>query len=121
MARIILADDDAAMRDLLRHALETDGHMLNVFSDGGEALAAYGDQHEEIDLVITDIDMPVLDGIGFARKIVETAPDTPIIMMSALDAELERAAAIGGARVEVMSKPFTLEEFRAVVAKMLNG
>ena len=68
MARILLAEDDAATRDLVQRALGLDGHEVVVTQDGMEALEKLQAAPARVDLLITDVQMPVLDGIALAEK-----------------------------------------------------
>lgn len=121
MAHILLADDDAATRDLITRALEADGHTVTATSDGAEALETFEKNPASFPLIITDADMPELDGVALSKKVAAIAPDTGILLMSALDSELERGRSLGLARIDVLSKPFTLEGVRACVQKLLNA
>ncbi len=120
MALILLADDDAATRDLIRRTLEADGHQVTVTTDGAEALETFEKDPASFALVITDADMPELDGIALSKKIAAKRPDAGILLMSALDSELERGRSLGLSRIAVLSKPFTLEAMRAAVQKLLS-
>jgi CheY-like chemotaxis protein len=119
MARILIADDDAATRDLLRRALEVDGHAVKAAADGAEALelirAGLG-----VDLLITDVQMPGIDGIRLAAEAAALRPGLRLLMMSGYPDQLARAAALPVARVLTLSKPFTLDKARAEVRAALG-
>ena len=69
MARILLADDDTATRDLVRRALEADGHSVHVTQDGSEALEAVeGSGAQKFDVLVSDVEMPLLDGVALAQR-----------------------------------------------------
>ena len=68
MARILLADDDAATRDLVKRALATDGHAVSSTQDGTEALERLQEAPDGFDLLISDVQMPGLDGVALAEK-----------------------------------------------------
>src|SRR5262245_12617500 len=82
MARILLADDNAATRDLVQRALAIDGHEVIVTQDGAEALEKLQAAPERIDLMITDVQMPALDGVALVEKGLAEAPRLRVIMMS---------------------------------------
>lgn len=117
MARILLAEDEAAVREFVRRALTHSGHHVTAVEDGLAALDAGG--RGEFDLLLTDIVMPGLDGIALARKIAASYPDMPILLMSGYAAERQRAHKLDELVYKVISKPFTLREICAIVAETL--
>jgi CheY-like chemotaxis protein len=119
MARILLADDEAATRDLLRRALEGDGHTVTTADDGQDALDTLVANAGRIDLLISDVQMPLLDGISLAEKALAAAPGLRVILMSAHPGGLQRAAALQLRLKATVSKPFTLDAMRATVRAAL--
>lgn len=119
MARILLADDDAATRDLVKRALATDGHAVTSTQDGTEALDAITAGPANFDLLISDVQMPGLDGIGLAEHALGAAPGLRIILMSGFAGELDRAGHLKGKLSKVIIKPFTLDEIRTAVKAAL--
>jgi two-component system cell cycle response regulator CpdR len=118
MARILLADDDKPTRDLVKRALESDGHVVDVAHDGSEALEALGGA--PADVLVTDVNMPGLDGISLAKRAESLVPGIRVLMMSGFPEELERAKAASGNRVAILSKPFSLEHVRSAVRNLLG-
>lgn len=119
MARILLADDDAATRDLVRRALEAEGHSVHVTQDGSEALECVeGAGGQQFDVLVTDVEMPLLDGVSLAQQALKRS-NLRVLLMSGFAEQLERAKSLEGAKVAVLSKPFTLEDVRARVRKLL--
>lgn len=118
MAHILLADDDSATRDLVRRALESDGHELTVTEDGAEALEALTSE-ASFDALVSDVHMPGLDGISLARHALASRPGLALLLMSGFAEELERAKALAAPRLGVLMKPFTLEQIRAAVRTLL--
>jgi CheY-like chemotaxis protein len=120
MARILLADDDAATRDLVRRALEADGHSVHVTQDGSEALECVeGAGAQKFDVLVTDVEMPLLDGIALAQRALKQ-PALRVLLMSGFADQLDRASALKSTQVAVISKPFTLEDMRGTVRKLIG-
>ena len=120
MARILIADDDKASLEFVRRALQQDGHQVAAVEDGSEALATLTGSPGQFDLLVTDISMPGLDGISLAQKLAAATPALDVLLMSGLTSELERAKGLGG-RIRTLPKPFTLEQIRDEVRKILAG
>jgi DNA-binding NtrC family response regulator len=119
MARILLADDDAATRDLVRRALAGDGHDVIVTQDGQEALDALLATPTAFDLLITDVQMPVLDGLALARQAKVAAPKLRIVLMSGLAHGFKGTDALKPNLRTTMTKPFTLDQMRQTVRQVL--
>jgi len=119
MARILLADDDQATRDLVKRALEADGHRVDLTQDGAEALERLSAAADAIDVLVSDVHMPAIDGIELARRAIEEAPGVRLLLMSGFAEELDRAKALAAPRLAVIMKPFTLEQIRTAVRDLL--
>ena len=119
MARILLADDDGAVRDLVKRALTAEGHAVHVTQDGLEALDYITDHAAGIDILVTDVDMPGLDGISLAEKSLQLKPRLGIVLMSGFSEQLDRAKALKAHRLASISKPFTLEQIKQAVRSIL--
>lgn len=120
MPRILIIDDDAAMRQALRHALERRHHQVAEAGDGRAGLATY--KQTPFDLVITDIIMPDMEGLETVMSLRKFSPHLKIIAMSAggkgsADDYLEMAARFGATKT--IRKPFEAEEFMRVVGEVL--
>jgi two-component system, cell cycle response regulator CpdR len=120
MARILLAEDDAATRDLVQRSLALDGHQVIVTQDGAEALEKLHDEAGRIDLLISDVQMPGLDGIELVEKAVAAAPKLRVILMSGFAGGLGRADHLKDKIARVITKPFTLEQMRSTVKGVLG-
>lgn len=120
MARILLADDDKPTRDVVKRALESDGHHVEIAQDGSEALDALTSAGTPVDVLVTDVNMPGLDGISLAGRATAAVPGIRILMMSGFAEELERAKASATGRLLVLSKPFTLDQVRSAVRDLLK-
>jgi CheY-like chemotaxis protein len=119
MAAILLAEDDAATRDLVERALSTDGHKIVVTQDGAEALEKLR-SGQAVDLLISDVQMPGVDGIELVEKALAERPKLRVILMSGFSDELGRADHLKGRIARVISKPFTLEQIRAAARSVLG-
>jgi CheY-like chemotaxis protein len=119
MARILLADDDAASRDLVRRALESDGHSVEATEDGAEALERIEGGAGRFDLLVTDIQMPAIDGFQLAERALAIKGDLRIVLMSGYADAFKRTAQLPAERLGTLTKPFTLEQIRAVVRQTL--
>ncbi|MGQ0455502.1 MAG: response regulator [Hyphomicrobium sp.] len=120
MASILLADDDAAVRDLVRRALTSDGHSVHATQDGLEASEHLAGNPGAIDLLVTDVDMPQLDGVTLAARALKLKPDLAVVLMSGFSDQLDRVSELKAARVASIAKPFTLEQIKQVVKGVLR-
>lgn len=108
MARILVAEDDSTVQSFVTRALARAGHTVTAVDDGLEALEALG--ADDYDLLITDIVMPRLDGIGLALKVTRDYPALRILLMTGYAAEQQRAHNLEEIVFDIVSKPFTLEQ-----------
>jgi two-component system, cell cycle response regulator CpdR len=120
MAHILLTEDDESVRTFVRRALELDGHRIMLAEDGGEALEILKAESGEFDLLLSDIMMPVLDGIELALAVARDYPRLPILLMTGYANQRERANGLDQLVRDVVSKPFTLAEIRQAVACVLT-
>ncbi len=118
MARILIVDDEGAVRVPLRRALELDGHWVEEASDGAEGLARIS-AAAEIALLVSDIRMPIMDGIALTLAIAAEKPGFPIVLMTGYAEQRERAKELEGLVEDVLSKPFALNEFRAAIQAVI--
>ncbi len=119
MAQILLAEDDAATRDLVKRALESDGHAVTVTQDGSEALEQVKEGGLKFDLLVSDVEMPMIDGVALAERALPLQPGIRVLLMSGFAEQLDRAKELIGPHVAVISKPFTLDQVREAVRKLL--
>jgi two-component system cell cycle response regulator CpdR len=108
MAAILLAEDDDSMRRFLKKALEKAGHSVVDAAQGDEALTEL--QLREFDLLLTDIVMPVMDGIELARQAAEIDPDMKIMFITGFAAVALNPANRAPQDAKVLSKPFHLKD-----------
>lgn len=120
MARILVAEDDKSVQSFVSRALVHRGHRVTVVDDGLEALEAL--READFDILVTDIVMPGLDGIGLALKVAQDWPGLPILLITGYSAERQRAHNLEELICRVVTKPFTLEAIcRAVEETLLEG
>jgi CheY-like chemotaxis protein len=103
----------------VKRALEADGHRVDLTQDGAEALDRLTAAPDAVDVLVSDVHMPVIDGIDLARQAIERAPKVRLLLMSGFAEELDRAKALNAPRLDVIMKPFTLEQIRAAVRELL--
>ncbi len=121
MVRILLAEDDPAVRDFVRRALETDGHDVTAVRDGGEALERLMSPLADYELLLADIRMPVMDGIALALHVARDRPELPVLLMTGYAQQRERAYGLDTLIRGVLQKPFTLEQVTAEVRSALRA
>ena len=119
MARILLAEDDDAVRDLIARALGEDGHDLTAASDGAAALAALDRPDRHFDLLLSDVKMPIMDGIALALAAGRDHPDVTIMLMTGYADQRERAHGLDALVHDVISKPFSVEQIKGAVREAL--
>ena len=121
MANILLAEDDLAVRDFVRLALEMDNHHVVAVYDGTEALERLLADPGKYDLLITDIKMPVTDGLMLMQKIVEQNIELPTVLMTGYADQQEKVQALSPCVKAVVLKPFTLEKIREDTNTVLSN
>ncbi|WP_339633518.1 response regulator [uncultured Sneathiella sp.] len=118
MARILLAEDDNNLRPFLARSLENAGHEVLAFSDGEDALPALN--VGEVDILISDLVMPGMNGIELARYARKQEPDLPVIFITGFSAvAMEALDAVDGVS-KVLSKPFHLNSLVDAVQNALE-
>ena len=91
MARILLSEDDDAVRAFVSRALQLDGHDVTTACDGSEANDILHQENGDFDLLLSDIKMPVMDGIALALNAARDWPTMPIMLMTGYADQRERA------------------------------
>ena len=121
MPRILIADDEDSMRSLVARAIAMDGHETVTAQDGAEALDILTREGGTFDLLLTDIQMPIMDGIALALSTARDFPNICILLMTGFAHERQRAHNLEALIHRVVAKPFTLEEICAVVEEELSA
>lgn len=115
--RILIADDEPQIRDVLRFALERAGMEVTVVRNGAEAVQQV--QRGGLDLIVLDIGMPEMDGLEVCRK-VRHASDIPILFLSARNEEIDRVLGLEMGGDDYVTKPFSPRELVARVGAILK-
>ena len=119
MARILLAEDDEALRALCARALRMDGHEISTACDGAEALDVIARDDASFDLLLTDIRMPIMDGIALALAMARDYPALTILLMTGYADQRERAHGLDAIIHDVIAKPFSVTTLRGAVTEAL--
>jgi two-component system cell cycle response regulator CpdR len=115
--RILLTEDDDSVRAFVSRALQLDGHSVEVASHGLEALERLTEDDGHFDLLVTDVKMPVMDGIALAHEAASNWPNLPILLMTGFADQRERANDLAQVIRDVVLKPFTLQQIRDAVSE----
>jgi len=119
MARILIAEDEAAIRGLVVRALAEDGHELTATADGIAALDVLDQSGGAFDLLLTDVKMPVMDGIALAMAAGRGHPDLAIMLMTGYADQRERAHDLDAYVHDVIAKPFSIAQIKDAVREAL--
>ncbi|MDX3189171.1 response regulator transcription factor [Streptomyces sp. MN03-5084-2B] len=116
--RILVVDDDRAVRESLRRSLEFNGYQVQLASDGAQALEAI--IADRPDAMVLDVMMPRLDGLEVARRLRSTGDDLPILVLTARDTVSDRVSGLDAGADDYLPKPFALEELLARLRALLR-
>ncbi|MCK1283393.1 response regulator [Bradyrhizobium sp. 44] len=119
MSKILIADDEDSMRQLVARAIAMDGHETVTAQDGAEALEILTRANGAFDLLLTDIQMPVMDGIALALSVARDFPELTILLMTGFADQRERASNLNALVHDVVTKPFSVADIRTAVADAL--
>jgi len=118
-SRVLVADDDVVVRDIVRRYLERDGHEVRVAGDGNEALRVLGT--ERIDVAVLDVMMPGPNGLSLCRTLRQGGDYTvPVILLTALSEEDDRIAGLEAGADDYLTKPFSPRELALRVRSVLR-
>ncbi|MBF6355503.1 response regulator transcription factor [Nocardia higoensis] len=116
--RILVVDDDRAVRESLRRSLTFNGYTVDLAVDGIDALEKAAAQRP--DALVLDVMMPRLDGLEVCRRLRSTGDDLPILVLTARDSVSERVAGLDAGADDYLPKPFALEELLARLRALLR-
>lgn len=119
MSRVLIADDEDSMRTLVARAIAMDGHDTVTAQDGAEALDILTRENGAFDLLLTDIQMPIMDGIALALSAARDFPELTILLMTGFAHQRERASNLSAIAHDVITKPFSVADIRTAVADAL--
>ena len=121
MARILVAEDDPSVRAFVVSALTMKGHEVVAEEDGGLAAETMEAEGGKFDLLLSDIKMPVMDGIALALQVGAAFPEVTIVLMTGFADQRERAHGLEALIYDVITKPFTLVDLLQKVDDALAG
>jgi two-component system, cell cycle response regulator CpdR len=119
MSRVLIADDEESMRTLVARAIAIDGHDIVTAQDGAEALDILTRENGAFDLLLSDIQMPIMDGIALALAAARDFPELTILLMTGFAHQRERASNLSAIAHDVITKPFSVADIRTAVADAL--
>jgi DNA-binding response OmpR family regulator len=109
MARILIVEDDDNVREFVSRALTLKGHEIMKAEDGGLGLEIIQEENGKFDLMLSDIKMPVMDGIGLSLAVGAQFPKVTILLMTGFADQRERAHGLDELVYDVITKPFSLD------------
>lgn len=118
---ILIAEDEAPVRELARRVLERDGFQVIAVTNGQEAVAQFKERHGAIDLVLLDMMMPVMDGVAAAAEISRAAPQVPIVGASGITTGTSADEARRCGVQSFLPKPYTIESLLSTVHEALEA
>ncbi len=121
MARILVAEDDENVRRFVVLALRHGGHEVVEASDGGLAAEILIEEQGNFELLLSDVKMPVMDGIALALEVGANYPKLPILLMTGFADQRERAHGLDQLVYDVISKPFAMADLLEKVSDALAG
>lgn len=119
MSRILVVEDDASVREFTARALGIDGHEVVKAEDGAQGLDAVAAREGRVDLILSDIRMPEMDGIELAEAVAQRYPTVRMLLMTGYAEQRARANSLDNV-VDVVAKPFTLVDIRTAVSRALG-
>jgi two-component system response regulator MprA len=118
--RVLVVDDEPAVREALERALKLAGYEVELAADGEEALVRIGLEPGATDLLVLDVLMPRLDGLEVCRRLRRAGNTVPVLMLTARDDVDDRVAGLDAGADDYVVKPFALEELFARVRALLR-
>jgi two-component system, OmpR family, response regulator MprA len=119
MTRVLVVDDEPAVRTALERALRLEAYDVELASDGREALDRLADGTPP-DAVVLDVAMPEVDGLEVCRRLRDAGDRTPVLMLTARDAIDDRVAGLDAGADDYLVKPFALKELKARLRALLR-
>ena len=117
-SRVLIVDDDAGVRRMLARTLEAEGYGVSVAADGGSALVEI--ERSAPDLIVLDVAMPGIDGLGVTRRLRGKGDALPVLLLTARDGVADRVAGLDAGADDYLVKPFAIAELLARVRALLR-
>ncbi len=114
-------DDEEAVCELTKATLESYGYKVITAQNGVQGIACFEAHKDEIKLIVSDTDMPVMDGLTAVRAIKRIRPDVPVILASGANRDTDQWRRIATERFASLGKPYNLEQLLVAVAAVLKG
>lgn len=118
--QVLVVDDDAAVRESLRRALQLEGYSVELAGDGAEVLGRIEARDVDPDAVVLDVLMPNVDGLEVCRRLRRSGNRVPVLMLTARDEVSDRVAGLDAGADDYVVKPFALEELLARLRALLR-
>jgi CheY-like chemotaxis protein len=118
--RILVVDDEASLRAITRQTLEAYGYVVLTAANGGDALAIYSRQKDGIDVVLTDMMMPVMDGVALTLAVRKMNPVARVLATSGLSDKERQSKALGAGATLFLPKPYNAEMLLNSLAEILH-
>lgn len=118
MARLLLIDDDPSLLEVLALSFEDAGHRVQTATDGAAGLAAIG--AGGVELVLSDVNMPLVDGFSLCRKLRQAGSELPIILLTSRDSDIDEALGLDVGADDYVSKPFSTRVLLSRVTALLR-
>ncbi len=116
--RILVIDDEPLMRITIQDALEAEGYKVTSTDTGGNGLSILRDTG--MDIIITDLKLPDIDGIGILKEVKKISPDTQVIMITAYGSIDSAITAMKEGAVDYLTKPFSMDELLLIINRTLR-
>ena len=116
--RILVVDDDPKSRNILERLLTLTDYEVEIVKSGEEAVKRL--KRSEFNLVLTDLDMPGMDGLALLGHVKSQYPDVPVIVVTGLVSEESRNEALEAGAVSLLSKPYTRDQLLAIISESLT-
>lgn len=117
MAKILVADDEEGLLELIRFSLDADGHTVTTAKNGKEALEL--SRKGGFALIVMDVMMPFMDGYHVAAEVSQAKDAPPILLLTSRDFDQDQAAIKGSGATAFLSKPFEITELTRVVRELI--
>ncbi len=117
-AKLVIAEDDRAVRESVTRALELEGYSVNAVADGAAALEAAG--ADDVDLLVLDLGMPHIDGLTVCRRLRSAGSKLPILVLTARTEIADRVSGLDAGADDYLPKPFSLDELLARLRALLR-